>query len=252
MRVRLGMHLGAVKVLKDINGNLNAVGDGLTVAHRMMAFAGENQILASRSFHDVASCLSDAYRQLFVFGGSRRDEQMHEHEVYELHLPAADARVSGPRSHSGEPAVVTSKPLDAAIGASIENRAATILGPIAHHLARTLSARVSTPRELGEALAAFMPVSDDREDFLRSCSGEPQLAAPAPAASRSLFPPDVLERAGRELAGYVGPLARILVSRTSAKARSEEELYDLLAAEISSEKDREAFRRKGPPTRHFP
>jgi hypothetical protein len=59
----------------------------------------------------------------------------------------------------------------------------------------------------------------------------------------------VLERASRELAGYLGPVARVLVSRTSVKATSEEELYDLLSAEIQSPKDREAFRRKGPAAR---
>ena len=73
MRVRAAMHLGAVKLVKDIKGNLNALGDGLHVAQRVMGFAGENQILASRSFHDVASCLSEAYRPLFTFGGVHRD-----------------------------------------------------------------------------------------------------------------------------------------------------------------------------------
>ena len=248
MRVRIGIHLGAVKLVKDINGNLNALGDGLHVAQRMMAFAGENQILASRSFHDVASCLSEAYRPLFTMGGVRRDEQMREHAVYELRLPkpvsgdaqarTADAMETGP---ARPPA------LDPAAEAAIEHRAAGILGPIAHHLARTIGARAGTARELGEALAAYMPVSGDRDAFLRSCSAETQpISGPAPAAPSAAFSPEALERAGRHLAEYLGPMAKILVSRSSAKASSEEELYDLLAAEIDSEKDRAAFRRKGP------
>ena len=254
MRVRFGMHLGAVKLLKDINGNLNALGDGLLVAQRMMGFAGENQILVSRAFHDVASCLSDAYRPLFGSAGTRRDEQMREHAVYELRLPEAP-RASRSASFEHEPRPPGA--LDPAIGSAIERRAAVILGPIAHHLARTVGGRASSPRELGEALAAFMPVSGDREAFMRFCSSEPRPApaatastpAPTPPSSISPFSPDVLERAGRDLAGYLGPMARILVSRTSAKARSEEELYDLLAAEIQSQKDREEFLRKGAATR---
>ncbi len=47
-------------------------------------------------------------------------------------------------------------------------------------------------------------------------------------------------------------VARILVSPASAKATSEEELYDLLSSEIQSPKDREAFRRKGPSARRRP
>ena len=248
MRVRAAMHLGAVKLVKDINGNLNALGDGLHVAQRVMGFAGENQILASRSFHDVASRLSEAYRRLFTFGGVHRDDQMREHTVYELHHPGMgvgdrqEVRSSNPNIYA-----TAAPPMDAATRAAIEGRAAGILGPIAHHLARTVGARASTPRELGEALAAFMPESRNREEFLRAWTAPP--AAQVATSVRSPFSAEVLERAGRELAGYLGPVARILVSRSSAKAASEEELYDLLSAEIQSPKDRDAFRKKAAPRR---
>ena len=254
MRVHIGMHLGAVKLMKDINGNLNALGDGLHVAQRVMAFAGENQILASRSFYDVASCLSETYRPLFSSGGIRKDEYMREHQVYELHLPGVgiDAVPFSTLDVSAPPGQQDA--LDPAALAAVQRRAAAILGPIAHHLTRTIAARASTPPELGQALAAFMPDSSDREAFLRSCGvASPQRAGPAASPpSPTVFSPGVLERAGRELAGYLGPMARILVSRTSALAHSEEELYDLLAAEIGSPKDREAFRRKGPSARRRP
>jgi class 3 adenylate cyclase len=249
MRVRAAIHLGAVKLVKDVNGNLNALGDGLYVAQRVMGFAGENQILASRSFHDVASCLSEAYRPLFTFAGVHRDEQMREHTVYELHHPGMAVRPpQAGRTATLEISAASAPPLDAATRAAIEGRAAGVLGPIAHHLARAVGAQASTPRELGETLAAFMPESRDREEFLRACAPPPpaKVATSAP----SPFSAGVLERAGRELAGYLGPVARILVSRTSAKATSEEELYDLLSAEIQSPKDRDAFRRKGPAARH--
>ena len=93
-----------------------------------------------------------------------------------------------------------------------------------------------------------MPVSGDRDAFLRSCSAETThpVSGPSIPAPSAAFSAEALERASRHLAEYLGPMAKILVSRSSAKARSEEELYDLLAAEIDSEKDRAAFRRKGP------
>ncbi|MGZ6124566.1 MAG: hypothetical protein ACXWLR_06375, partial [Myxococcales bacterium] len=179
--------------------------------------------------------------------GGRRDEQMREHAVYELRLPRP---VSGDATARTADAVETgpSRPatLDPATGAAIEDRAAGILGPIAHHLARTVGARATSPRELGEALAAYMPVSGDREAFLRSCSAETHpISGPVIPASAA-FSAEALDRAARQLAEYLGPVARILVSRASARARSEEELYDLLAGEIESETDRTAFRRKGP------
>ncbi len=248
MRVRAGLHLGPVKLVKDINGNLNALGEGLSVAQKVMAFAHENQVLASRSFHEVANCLSAAYRPLFAHVGVRRDELMREHAVYELRLPEAATR--GPEatrslSEESPPSPMT---LDAGVEATIERRAAQILGPIAHHLARTVGAQAANPRELAELLAAFMPQSAERSAFLRSCAdvSAPRRTSGPASSSVTSFSADVLDRAARRLAEYLGPMARILVSRTSLNARSEEELYDLLAVQIDSAKDRAAFRGTGP------
>ncbi len=80
--VRIGINLGPVKLVKDINGHPNIVGDGINVAQRIMSFAESGQILVSRSFHDVVSCLSDDYGALFKFEGSRTDKHVRDHEVY--------------------------------------------------------------------------------------------------------------------------------------------------------------------------
>src|SRR5438477_3585781 len=80
--VRMGINLGPVKLVKDINGHPNIVGDGINVAQRIMSFADNGQILVSRSFHDVVSCLSDDYAALFRFEGSRTDKHVRDHEVY--------------------------------------------------------------------------------------------------------------------------------------------------------------------------
>src|SRR6266404_1610630 len=62
--VRIGINLGPVKLVRDINGNLNAIGDGINVAQRVMNFASENQVLVSRSYYEVVGCLSDSYNKL--------------------------------------------------------------------------------------------------------------------------------------------------------------------------------------------
>ena len=49
MSVRTGINLGSVRVVKDLNGQLNILGDGINVAQRIMTFAEPNQIMVSRS-----------------------------------------------------------------------------------------------------------------------------------------------------------------------------------------------------------
>src|SRR5262249_9578734 len=48
----------------------------------VMGFAAPNEILVSRSYYEVVSCLSDAYATLFQYQGSRTDKHVREHEVY--------------------------------------------------------------------------------------------------------------------------------------------------------------------------
>jgi serine/threonine-protein kinase len=56
----------------------------------------------------------------------------------------------------------------------------------------------------------------------------------------------MLEAARRNLALYIGPMARVIVSRAATHARSVQDLYQLLAAEIPSLHDREKFLRTMP------
>ncbi|HEX4328506.1 MAG TPA: adenylate/guanylate cyclase domain-containing protein [Burkholderiales bacterium] len=84
LHLRMGINLGPVKLLKDINGRPNLIGDGINVAQRVMNFAEPDQILVSRSFYDVVSCLSDEYRELFSDKGKHADKHVREHELYEI------------------------------------------------------------------------------------------------------------------------------------------------------------------------
>lgn len=84
LRLRTGVNLGPVRLVKDINGQPNIIGDGINVAQRVMSFAEINQVLASRSYYEVVSALSPDYAHLFSFGGSRTDKHVREHEVYAL------------------------------------------------------------------------------------------------------------------------------------------------------------------------
>ena len=80
--LRIGINLGPVKLVRDINGHPNIVGDGINVAQRIMSFARPGQIVVSRSFFDVVSVISDEYAKLFKYEGSRTDKHVREHEIY--------------------------------------------------------------------------------------------------------------------------------------------------------------------------
>mgnify|MGYP003340424885 CR=1 FL=1 len=89
LKVRIGINLGPVKVMRDLNGNPNIVGDGINVAQRVMSFAQTNQILVSRSYYEVVSRLTQEYSQLFRFIGAREDKHVREHELYEVAVGGA-------------------------------------------------------------------------------------------------------------------------------------------------------------------
>ena len=80
--VRMGINLGPVKLVKDINGHPNIIGDGINVSQRIMSFARPGQIVVSRSYYDVVSNLASEYAKLFTYEGSRTDKHVREHEIY--------------------------------------------------------------------------------------------------------------------------------------------------------------------------
>jgi class 3 adenylate cyclase len=82
--VRSGVNLGPVRLVKDLNSQMNIIGDGINVAQRVMSFSRPGQLLVSRSFYEVVSCLSRDYANLFHHEGSRTDKHVREHEVYSV------------------------------------------------------------------------------------------------------------------------------------------------------------------------
>ncbi|MDD4929992.1 MAG: hypothetical protein PHP85_12030 [Gallionella sp.] len=84
LRARLGIHLGPVSLVKDLNGQINMLGDGINSAQRVMSFAGKDQIYVSRAYFDFVSNLSDEYNDLFRYRGSHQDKHGREFQVYEL------------------------------------------------------------------------------------------------------------------------------------------------------------------------
>lgn len=118
LEVRSGINLGPIRLIRDLNGQMNIIGDGINVAQRVMSFSNPNEILVSRSYYEVVSRLSDDYYRVFQEAGTRTDKHVREHEVYTIgdtatHLPTSHARVAstlsspsktmhkGPRANAG-------------------------------------------------------------------------------------------------------------------------------------------------------
>ncbi len=84
MPVRMGINLGPVSLMRDINGSDNVIGDGINVAQRVMGFAARGELLVSRSFYEVVSLLSGDYASMFKDEGTRVDKHKRSHDVYSV------------------------------------------------------------------------------------------------------------------------------------------------------------------------
>jgi class 3 adenylate cyclase len=94
--IRVGVNLGPVRLVKDINGQPNIIGDGINVAQRVMSFAEPGQILVSRSYYDVMARLSEDYAKLFRYEGAKTDKHVREHEVYAISSAPSNLRRTVP------------------------------------------------------------------------------------------------------------------------------------------------------------
>jgi class 3 adenylate cyclase len=171
IQVRIGINLGSVKLIRDLNGNLNAVGDGINVAQRVMSFAGPNQILVSRSFFEVAASLSDDYKRLFAYEGIRTDKHVKEHSVYRMSHPELNA-APVPEVVSTDITTETARiapafPPEAL--SKIESQLALAIGPIARVLIRNTARSATSWDDLTESLAEQIPNAKEREGFLAFC-----------------------------------------------------------------------------------
>ena len=112
------------------------------------------------------------------------------------------------------------------------------------------SARFQTAEEFREALQSLdLPKTSTSDSIPTATVDVPRspAASKTPSSRRSKsWDPAELETARKNLAVYIGPMAKFIVGRAANHARSVEELYQALATEISSPVDREKFLRSKP------
>lgn len=92
----------------------------------------------------------------------------------------------------------------------------------------------------------FRPPTNPNRTPSGSTPPSGQVAKASSETGSKTWDPAVLETARKNLAVYIGPMAKVLVSRAARTARNTEELYRALATEISVPSDREKFLRSVP------
>jgi class 3 adenylate cyclase len=255
IQLRIGINLGPTRVVRDLNGNRNLIGDGINVAQRVMSFAVPNQILVSRSFYEVVSRLSQEYARLFQYAGLHRDKHVREHELYEVHGRAGPGDVTEEDDAPAPPALSEPALLPAELLARVTRALTAHLGPMAKVVVQRAAREARDPQELLAAAAESL-TGPARERFLAETSAAPAArpappppavprSAPAPPQRRHRVPapitPTVLATAEETLARHVGPIARLLVARAAKDAPDTVALADRLAVHIDDPAKREAF-----------
>ncbi|HEY4371915.1 MAG TPA: adenylate/guanylate cyclase domain-containing protein [Burkholderiales bacterium] len=170
LHLRMGINLGPVKLLKDINGRPNLIGDGINVAQRVMNFAQPDQILVSRSFYDVVSCLSDEYRELFADRGTHTDKHVREHELYEIGFVDPDRSVTL-KERMQELETRTRIPEDQLL--LLENELRPHVGEHAHVLVQANALGAADFASLRNTLATYVAEPAARAAFLQVEPGQP-------------------------------------------------------------------------------
>lgn len=124
-RLRIGVNIGTVKEVPDLEGRANFVGDGINSAKRAQSLAKPGQILASRNFFDALAHLDMDYSRLFTPTGAGDDKHHRPDELYDLHFEQAAFDKLTYEMQQGqapvvEPTTPPTSPLKAAMGQMVD------------------------------------------------------------------------------------------------------------------------------------
>ncbi len=167
--VRLGLNLGPIKLVEDINGKKNCLGAGINDAQRVMDFAASNQLLVSESYYEVVSKISNSYAEDLLLLGKRFDKHDKEFMVYSFK--------HGAQEELQEP---SEQPLNASLG-EVSDASFEIDSGVEDHLKKQLASCIgsskadevfnlcksksSSLKDLCDQLSASIERSDDRDSF---------------------------------------------------------------------------------------
>ena len=125
------------------------------------------------------------------------------------------------------------------------------VGPMAKVLLKQAARAVTDGQALVSTLAKYIPVEANRASFIAAAmekvaiSGPPGRTEEGPAVrfSRNLIEAPDAEAAGKRLAPYLGPIAKVIAKKTPGKPTDLRAYYRQLAENIADPSDRERFLR---------
>jgi Adenylate and Guanylate cyclase catalytic domain len=193
LNVRIGIHLGPVNVVRDMNGQSNMVGDGINDAQRIMSFAATDCIYISRAYYDVVSRLTAEYAQLFKYRGVKLDKHEREHQVYEV-VDEQNSALPPPLSTTDSP------PVSRDVQSIVLSEMNTV--PVSHFASTTqkvaaLSAENIAAQHAMAAVSTPSPVVDAVAEAAQAAKIKQQQEA---AAQQAVEAQRKLDEANREMA----------------------------------------------------
>jgi hypothetical protein len=226
LKIRLGINLGPVRLVKDINGQPNIIGDGINVAQRVMGFSQPGQIIVSRSFFEVVSCLSEGYGKLFRYEGARTDKHVREHEIYTVQATTASLQRTGAASpkerHGGSSAAVLDKLSQSATMVTDNLRRKPRLGT-ALAVVAILSVAVGLRLAREPAAAPVPPAAPTPPRVATAPASQPAPARKADAPKQPA-PAKATTAPARQAAAPARPKPATPASRTPAATMGDDEL----------------------------
>jgi serine/threonine-protein kinase len=145
----------------------------------------------------------------------------------------------------------------------VEDQLARTVGPVAKVMVKRAAQRTTDLEKLYTLISEALPTPEERNTFLanrpKRSSTNPggTLSATRTTATRTsatraggtrtaqtiALTPEAIDEAGRALTPYLGPIAKVVVKRAAAVTQNRQEFYQILADELSTEKDRAGFLR---------
>lgn len=214
--LRIGMHLGPVRVVSDLNNRVNVLGDGVNVAQRVMCFAQARDLLVSGALHDCVAPISEQRAGQFRFLGQRQDKHGRVHELYAV-LTEGEVRSGRP----GSPADL--------------------------HMPRTLT--LTAPLQVREGdRRGSLPALRTGSERPPGQAGAPSSATPAQpwtwqqSEPHGFISPELLTQLEALLSQQLGPMARVLVRQQLRRAPTATALVEALAGLIDTSLGQSRFR----------
>ncbi|MDP2819889.1 MAG: protein kinase [Polaromonas sp.] len=277
LSVRIGMHLGPIRIVFDVNQRANVVGDGINVAQRIVDFAQPNEIVVSRAYYEVISRITDNAAGIFSPLGPHLDKHLRSHDIYAVLDPQSRPAPAPLRSSAFEntASFAALSSLTPEVLVEIESELARSIGPLAKVLLKKALPRVVGAQSLRELLAVSIPDPKARALFIhppshktqpsffpsswQDATNPPRADVSQPVSrthsgstsggnsGRSIpvsspwFTEAQLTHLERALSQVIGPLAKMLVKKQVARHTSLAALREALANEIDHATNRAKF-----------